>query len=122
MLKPSTIMAPLKKSKSEIFKQGALNLLSRGAASAVYINPDNEKQIIKEAVTNKHNSDGKYLARQQNGYYIIDQIRETGQDYGVNLPEFISNVKSIDIDSNETQFQSVTETTLPGIMLDNTMY
>lgn len=110
------------KNKTKTFKQGITNLLGKGAASAVYINPDNKNQIIKEAVTIKRNLKGKYVARQKQGYDIIDEIRESGQDYGVNLPEFISSVKSIDINSDETPFQSVTETKLSGIRLDNDDY
>lgn len=110
------------KNKTKIFKQGITNILGKGAASAVYINPKNTNQIIKEAVISKRNLHGGYVARQKHGYDIIDEIRESGQNYGVNLPEFISSVKSIDTNSDETPFQSVTETMLPGIRLDNDEY
>ena len=110
------------KNKAKAFKQGIINLLGKGAASAVYINPNNKNQIIKEAVISKRNANGGYVARQKHGYDIIDKIRESGQDYGVNLPEFISSIKSININSDETPFQSVTETMLPGIRLDDGDY
>ena len=35
------------KNKAKIFKQGITNLLGKGTASAVYINPNNKNQIIK---------------------------------------------------------------------------
>lgn len=110
------------KNKTKTFKQGITNLLGKGSASAVYINPNNKNQIIKEAVTIKRNLKGKYVARQKQGYDIIDKIRESGQDYGVALPEFIGSVKSISLNSDETPFQSVTETMLPGIRIDDWDY
>ena len=110
------------KNKAKIFKQGITNLLGKGTASAVYINPNNKNQIIKKAVISKRNANGGYVAHQKHGYDIIDKIRESGQDYGVNLPEFISSVKSISLNSDETPFQSVTETMLPGIRIDDWDY
>lgn len=112
----------MQKTLSEIFKQATMKVISAGAASVVYNNPDNQNLVIKKARDNIRNAKGRYISRQKRGFDIIDKIRESGQDCGVNLPEFISSVKSFDIDTNETPYQSVTETKLTGIELTNTKY
>lgn len=108
-----------KYTKSEIFNQGTQKLT--GGASIAHLDK-NSKFIIKEALDTKANQKGAYISRQKKGYDIIDKIRESGQDYGVNLPDFISSVKSFDTDTDDTSYQSVTETKMPGIMLDTQQY
>lgn len=108
--------------KAKRFRRAIMTVINSGGASIVYSNPDDKKSLIKKARPNKRNSKGRYIARQKRGFDIIDKIKETAKDYGVNLPEFISSVKSIDIDTNETPYQSVVETKLPGIELNNLKY
>lgn len=108
-----------KPTKSEIFKQGTKNLI--GSSSIAHLDKNN-KFIIKEALDTKSNKKGAYITRQKAGYDIIDKIRESGQDYGVNLPDFLSSVKSITIDTNDTPYQSITETKMPGIILNTQQY
>lgn len=93
-----------------------------GSASLIYMNKYNNKLITKQATDIKENAYGGYITRQKQGYDVIDAIRNSGQDYGVNLPEFVSSVKSIDIQTNTTPYQSVTETIVPGVHIDNETY
>ncbi len=111
-------------SKSDAFKHATATIkkIGEGAASLTYEDSKNPGIIIKEAILSPRNADGKYIARQKRGNDIIDKIRESGRDYGVNLPEFISSVKSFDAPIGAIPHQSVKETKLPGVMLNNAEY
>lgn len=85
----------MQKPLSEIFKQATMKVISAGTASVVYNNPDNQNLVIKKARDNIRNAKGRYISRQKRGFDIIDKIRESGQDCGVNLPEFILAVLNL---------------------------
>lgn len=73
---------------SAVYKYSDKQIQGKGAHSIVYTDPENPEYVIKE---NKHVSDDpNYIKRQQAGFKIIDDIRATGLDVGVVLPELIS--------------------------------
>ena len=108
--------------KSDIFKNATKQLLGQGAASLVYTTKNDKNVVTKQATNIDKNANGQWISRQQTGHNIIDKIRESGKNYGVNLPEFVSSVKTIDTNTGATPYQEFKETLVPGENITDRIY
>ena len=76
--------------------------LTHGAFSNIYLDTDDKhgEIIIKESrVQPNSEKDKEYMARQLRGYDVVNKIRQSGNDFGVVLPELISVINGPERDS-----------------------
>ncbi len=85
-------------------------LIGKGAHSSVYINPNKPDIIIKQ--NNSVAKDFNYIQRQIDGYNIIERIKNSGYEIGVQLPTLI------DTKQTDTE-QIIIEKRINGKTFDN---
>ena len=76
--------------------------LTHGAFSNIYLDTDDKhgEIIIKESRAQPNSEKYKeYMARQLRGYDVVNGIRQSGNDFGVVLPELISVINGPEQDS-----------------------
>lgn len=64
----------------------AVQILSKGARSTVFLDENEPEFVIKQA---KDPKDYTYLTQQQHGYNIIESIKAQNKEFGVTLPELV---------------------------------
>ena len=92
--------------------------LARGAGSNVYLDTDevHGEIIIKESrYLPGSQQDADYIAHQSRGYDIVNEIRKSGKDFGVVLPELINIIDT-------PEYRAIVEKRISGVDFKDNVY